>query len=118
MHATWEAQELVQHTNWEAREDHHNAMQPFEGWFRTVKLEEMLQLLDLMSQDDLPECLHALGCNKKNLDDALVLEMAIDNWAASPVSTADEYTKLDYQCILYLCLGCNQQAGNGWHHPI
>ena len=58
-----------------------------------AKLEEMLSLLDVVSQDDLPELLHALGQNKKKSDDALVLQMAIDNRAASPVSTADEYTK-------------------------
>ena len=74
-HATWEAQELVQHANQEACEDHHNATQTFKGQFRTAKLEEMLRLLDLTSQDDLPELLHALGCNKKKLDDALVLQM-------------------------------------------
>ena len=44
-----------------------------------AKLEEMLCLLDVISQDDLPELLHALGCNKKKSDDALVLQMAIDN---------------------------------------
>ena len=92
-HATREAQELAQHANWEAREDHHDAMQTFKGWFGMAKLEEKLQLLDLMSQDDLPELLHALGCNKKKLDDALVLQMAIDNRAASLVSMAGKYTK-------------------------
>ena len=58
-----------------------------------AKLEEMLRLLDAMSQDDLPELLHALGQNKKKLDDALVLQMAMDNQAASLASMADEYTK-------------------------
>ena len=53
----------------------------------------MLCLLNVVSQDDLPELLHALGRNKKKSDDALVLQMAIDNRAASPASTADEYTK-------------------------
>ena len=56
-----------------------------------AKLEEMLHVLDAMSQDDLLELLHALGCNKKKSDDALVLQMAINNWAASPASTVDEY---------------------------
>ena len=41
-HATQEAQELVQHANWEAREDHYNAMQTFKGCFGMAKLEEML----------------------------------------------------------------------------
>ena len=58
-----------------------------------AKLEEMLHLLDLMSQDNLPELLHALGHNKKKSDDALVLQMVIDNRAASPASIVDEYTK-------------------------
>ena len=49
-------------------------MQTFEGHFGMAKLEEMLRLfLDLLSQDDLPELLHALGCSKKKSDDALVL---------------------------------------------
>ena len=85
---------MVQHTVWEAREDHCDTTQTFQGWFRTAKLEEMLWLLDLMSQDDLPELLHTLGHNKKKSDDALVLQMAIDNRVASLVSMADEYTKL------------------------
>ena len=71
-------------------------MQTFKGHFSTAKLEEILCLLDLMSQDDLPELLHSLSQNKKKSDDALVLlQMAIDNCAASPASTADEYT---YAC--------------------
>ena len=51
-----------------------------------AKLEEMLRRLGAMSQDDLLELLHTLGCNKKKSDDALVLLMAIDNRAASPAS--------------------------------
>ena len=58
-----------------------------------AKLEEMLRLLDAMSQDDFPELLHILGCNKKKSDDVLVLQMVIDDRAAAPASTADEYTK-------------------------
>ena len=69
-HATWKAQELVQHANWEAWEDCCNATQTFKGCFGTAKLEEMLWLLDLMSQDDLPELLHTLGQNKKKSDNA------------------------------------------------
>ena len=57
------------------------------------KLEEILCLLDLMSQDDLPELLHSLGCNKKKSDDALVLQMATENQVASLALTANEYTK-------------------------
>ena len=44
-----------------------------------AKLEEILCLLNLTSQDDLPEVLLSLGWNKKKADDALVLQMAIDN---------------------------------------
>ena len=58
-----------------------------------MKLEEMLCLLNMVSQDDLPELLHALGWNKKKSDDALVLQMVINNWAMAPASTVDEYTK-------------------------
>ena len=59
-----------------------------------AKLEEMLHLLDAVSQDDLPELLHALGrTNKKKSDDALMLQMAIDNQATSPASMVDEYMK-------------------------
>ena len=70
-----------------------------------AKLEEMLRLLDVVSQDNLPELLHALGQNKKKSDDALVLQMAIDNRAAAPASTADEYTKpvLSMQMIDAFC---------------
>ena len=93
-HATRETCELAQHADQEAREDRRDATQTFEGRFGEAKLEEMLRLLDVVSQDDLPEVLHALGRNKKKSDDALVLQMAIDNRAASPASTVDEYTKL------------------------
>ena len=92
-HATREAQELTQHANHEAQEDHCNAMQTFEGRFGMVKLEEILHLLNLMSQDNLPEVLLSLGWNKKKADDSLVLQMAIDNQAASPASMANQYTK-------------------------
>ena len=63
----------MQHADQEAQEDHCNAIQTFKGCFGMAKLEEMLQLLDLMSQDDLLDLLHTLGCNKKKLDNALVL---------------------------------------------
>jgi ABC-type phosphate transport system permease subunit len=59
-----------------------------------AKLEDVLRLLALESADDLPELLRALGRNKKKSDDALVLQMAIDNRAAAPASAANEYTKL------------------------
>ena len=39
----------------------------------------MLCLLNVVSQDDLPELLHALGQNKKKSENVLVLQMAIDN---------------------------------------
>ena len=53
----------------------------------------MLQLLRKNSADDLPKLLQDLGRNKKKSDDALVIQMAIDNRAASPASAANEYTK-------------------------
>ena len=68
-------------------------MQTFEGCSGTAKLEEILNLLDLMSQDDLPKLLHSLGWNKKKSHNALVLQMVINNHAASPASMANEYTK-------------------------
>ena len=92
-HTVQEARELAQHANHEAQEDSHDAMQTFKGCFGMAKLEEILCLLDLMSQDDLAELLHSLGRNKKKSVDALVLQMAIDNQAASPALTANEYTK-------------------------
>ena len=58
-----------------------------------LKLEEILHLLDLTSQDNLLELLHSLGWNKNKSDNMLVLQMAIDNQAVSPTSMADEYTK-------------------------
>ena len=104
-HTTREAQELAQHADQEAREDCRDATQTFKGRFGTAKLEEVLRLLDVVSHDDLPELLHALGWNKKKSDDALVLQMAIDNRAAALASMADEYTKpvLSTQMIDAFC---------------
>ena len=53
----------------------------------------MLQLLGKNSADNLPKLLQDLGHNKKKSDDALVIQMAIDNCAASPASAANKYTK-------------------------
>jgi hypothetical protein len=92
-HAAREARELAQFTDREAREEHRDAEQTFEGRFGSAKLEEVLRLLNLASQDDLPDTLRALARNKKKSDDQLVLQMAIDERAAAPASTADEYTK-------------------------
>jgi hypothetical protein len=92
-HAVREARELAQHADREAREDRRDAPQTFEGRFGTAKLEEVLRLLALDTADDLPELLRTLGRNKKKSDDALVLQMAIDNRAAAPASAANEYTK-------------------------
>ena len=60
-HTVQEARELAQHANREAREDRRDATQTFEGRFGMAKLEEMLHLLNVVSQDDLLELLHALG---------------------------------------------------------
>ena len=40
---------------------------------------KILCLLNLMSQDNLLKLLHSLGQNKKKSDDALVLQMGINN---------------------------------------
>jgi hypothetical protein len=92
-HAAREARELAQFADREAREDRREAEQTFEGRFGSAKLEEVLRLLNLASQDDLPDTLRALGRNKKKADDQLVLQMAIDERASAPASSADEYTK-------------------------
>ena len=92
-HTAREARELAQFADREAREDRRDAEQTFEGRFGAAKLEEVLRLLDLASLDDLPDTLRALGWNKKKSDDQLVLQMAIDERASAPASTADEYTK-------------------------
>jgi hypothetical protein len=92
-HAAREARELAQFADREAREDRRDAEQTFERRFGSAKLEEVLRLLNLTSQDDLPDTLRALGRNKKKADDQLVLQMAIDERASAPASTADEYTK-------------------------
>jgi hypothetical protein len=92
-HAAREARELAQFADREAREERRDAEQTFEGRFGSAKLEEVLRLLNLASQDDLPDTLRALGRNKKKADDQLVLQMAIDERASAPASAADEYTK-------------------------
>ena len=53
----------------------------------------MLWLLGKNSADDLPKLLQDLGRNKKKSDDALVIQMVINNRAISPTSAANEYTK-------------------------
>ena len=65
----------------------------------------MLRLLGKNSADDLPKLLQDLGHNKKKSDDALVIQMAIDNCAASPASAANKYTKpqLSTHVINLLC---------------
>ena len=52
----------------------------------------MLRLLGKNSADNLPKLLQDLGHNKKKSDGALVIQMVIDNHAASPASAANEYT--------------------------
>ena len=78
-HAASEARELAQHADRETREDRRDAPQTFEGWFGTAKLEEVLWRLGKNSADDLPKLLQDLARNKKKSDDALVIQMAIDN---------------------------------------
>ena len=56
-HATREAQELAQHADREAREDHWDVQQTFEGRFGVPKTEEVMRLLNIASKDDLLETL-------------------------------------------------------------
>ena len=55
--ATRDAQELAQHTDHEAREDHWDAQQTFKGCFGVSKTEEVMRLLNVASEDDLLETL-------------------------------------------------------------
>ena len=55
-HAAREAQELAQHADCEAREDHWDVQQTFEGHFGVPKTEEM-RLLNVASEDNLLETL-------------------------------------------------------------
>ena len=87
-HATREARELAQHANQEAREDCRDAQQTFKDRFGVSKTEDMMRLLNMASEDDLPETLQVLGRNKKKSDDIHVLLGAIDERASSPASTA------------------------------
>ena len=92
-HAAREARELAQHADREAREDHRDAQQTFEDRFGVTKTEEVMRLLNVASEDDLPETLRALGRNKKKSDNIHVLLGAIDERASSPASAANEDTK-------------------------
>ena len=92
-HAASEARELAQHADQEAQEDRCDVPQTFKGQFGTTKLEEVLWLLSKNSADDLPKLLQDLSHNKKKSDNALVIQMAIDNHATLPASAANEYTK-------------------------
>ena len=56
-HAAWEARELAQHADQEAREDCRNAQQTFKDRFGVAKTEEVMRLLNVASEDDLPETL-------------------------------------------------------------
>ena len=56
-HAAREAQELAQHAECEAREDCWDAQQTFKGCFGVPKTEELMRLLNVASEDDLPETL-------------------------------------------------------------
>ena len=56
-HTTREAQELAQHSDREAREDRQDAQQMFKDQFSVTKTEEVMHLLNVASEDDLPETL-------------------------------------------------------------
>ena len=93
-HTTREAQELAQHTDHEAREDHQDAQQTFKGCFGVPKTKEVMQLLNVSSEDDLLETLQVLGSrNKKKSNDVHVLQGAIDERASLLASVANEDTK-------------------------
>lgn len=92
-HNARENREQAQHADREAREDRRDAQQTFEGRYGQPKLEEVLRLLDLQSEDDLPETLRDLAKNKKKSEDTAVLQNAIDARASAPASAADENTK-------------------------
>ena len=56
-HTAREAQELAQHADCEAREDCWDAQQTFKGHFGVPKTKEVMRLLNVASEDDLPETL-------------------------------------------------------------
>ena len=56
-HTAREAQELAQHTDQEAREDHRDARQTFKDQFSVAKTKEVMRLLNVASKDNLPETL-------------------------------------------------------------
>lgn len=97
-HQAREIQEQAQHANQEARKDHRETQQTFKGQFGLPKLEEVLRLLDLQSEDDLPEALHELAKNKKKSEDTWVLQRAIDDWASAPASAAESTPSPSSQC--------------------
>ena len=92
-HTAREARELAQHADREAREDCRDAQQTFKDRFVVSKTKEVMRLLNIASEDNLPEILRALGCNKKKSDDIHVLLGAIDEHTSSPVSAANKDTK-------------------------
>ena len=54
-YATREARELAQqHADRDTREDHQDVQQTFEGCFGVPKTEEVMRLLNVASEDDLP----------------------------------------------------------------
>jgi hypothetical protein len=74
----------------------------------------MLCLLDLQSEDDLPETLRELAKNKKKTKNTWVLQRAIDDQASAPASAADEYAKpqLSTQIIDNFCSYAWAATGN------
>ena len=92
-HAAREAQELAQHADCEAREDCWDAQHTFENRFSVPKTKALMRLLNVASEDDLPETLQALGRNKKKSDDIHISLGAIDERSSSLASAANEDTK-------------------------
>lgn len=60
--------------------------------------KQVLQLLDLQSEDDLPEALHELAKNKKKSEDTWVPQRAIDDQASAPASAAESTPSPSSQC--------------------
>ena len=72
-HQAREIQEVAQYADYEAREDHRDSEQTFEGSFSTTKLKEVLHMLCLVSADELPEVMRDLEKSKKKSNDTWIL---------------------------------------------
>ena len=108
-HTAREVQELAQHADREASKDCWDAQQTFKGRFRVPKTKEVMRLLNVSSEDNLPETLQSLGCNKKKSDDIHILLGAINKWASSLASAANEDTS--HNCLHTLSISSKASCG-------